>query len=219
MCNCYHSPDEGYIQQYWRLIPRQLELGGARDVFPRSPGRFIRRAVDDPGYSKELAVGRWGLIPWFSKTPDIKYSTNNARAEEVADKASFKDPWKHGQRCLIPATTFDEPNWESGRNVWWRFARADGDPWGLAGLWNIWKDPATGELIESYTMLTLNADEHPLMNRMHKPDPKLAPDKQDKRSVIPIELADVDQWLEGSIKDAQALLKLAPVEVFAAGPA
>ncbi len=68
-------------------------------------------------------------------------------------------------------------------------------------------------------MLTLNADEHPLRNRMHKPDPKLAPDKQDKRSVIPIELADVDQWLEGSIKDAQALLKLAPVEVFAAGPA
>jgi len=37
--------------------------------------------------------------------------------------------------------------------------------------------------------------------------------------VIPIELADVDQWLEGSIKDAQALLTLPPVEVFAAGPA
>ncbi|WP_148293172.1 hypothetical protein [Comamonas sp. B-9] len=45
---------------------------------------------------------------------------------------------------------------------------------------------------------------------MNKQDPKLAADKQDKRSVILIELADVDQWLEGSIKDAQALLKLAP---------
>ena len=218
MCNRYHSPDKGYIKQYWRLNPRQLGLV-ARDVFSRSAGGFIRRAVDDSGYSKELAVGRWGLIPWFSKTPDIKYSTNNARAEEVADKASFKDPWKRGQRCIIPATTFDEPNWESGKNVWWRFARVDSDPWGLAGLWNTWKDPVTGELIESYTMLTLNADGHPLMSRMHKPDPKLAPDKQDKRSVIPIELGDVDQWLEGSIQDARALLKLAPVEVFAAGPA
>ena len=68
-------------------------------------------------------------------------------------------------------------------------------------------------------MLTINADAHPLMSRMHKPDPKLGPDQQDKRSVIPIELGDVDQWLEGSIKDARALLKLAPVEVFAAGPA
>lgn len=32
-------------------------------------------------------------------------------------------------------------------------------------------------------MLTLNADNHPLMNRMHKPDPKLPPDQQDKRSL------------------------------------
>lgn len=41
MCNRYHSPDEGYIQQYWRLNPRQLGLGSL-DVFPHSPGGFIR---------------------------------------------------------------------------------------------------------------------------------------------------------------------------------
>ena len=78
--------------------------------------------------------------------------------------------------------SFDEPNWETGKNVWWRFRRADGAPWGLAGLWNTWTDKATGEIVESYTMLTLNADAHPLMSRMHKPDPKLGPDQQDKRS-------------------------------------
>lgn len=61
-------------------------------------------------------------------------------------------------------------------------------------------------------MLTLNADEHPLMNRMHKPDSKLASDKQDKRSVIPIELTDVGQWLEGAIKDVLELeLKLTQI--------
>ena len=67
-------------------------------------------------------------------------------------------------------------------------------------------------------MLTLNADEHPLMRRMHKPDPKLAADQQDKRSVVPIELSDVDQWLSGTVQEAQALIKLAPIEVFEAGP-
>lgn len=77
---------------------------------------------------------------------------------------------------------------------------------------------------ESYTMLTLNADHHPLMNRMHKPerDPAtkevLPPEKQDKRSVIPIERGDVDQWLAGTVEEAQQLLRLAPVEAFAAGP-
>lgn len=67
-------------------------------------------------------------------------------------------------------------------------------------------------------MLTLNADAHPLMRRMHKPDPKLGPDEQDKRSVIAIEQSDVDQWLAGTAQEAQALLRLSPVEAFAAGP-
>ena len=63
---------------------------------------------------------------------------------------------------------------------------------------------------ESYTMLTINADSHLLMSRMHKPDPKLPPDQQDKRSVIPIEAQDVDAWLAGTVTDAEALLRLAP---------
>ena len=68
-------------------------------------------------------------------------------------------------------------------------------------------------------MLTLNADHHPLMSRMHKPDPKLAADAQDKRSVVPIEPEDMDTWLFGSQEQARDLVRLAPTEVFAAGPA
>jgi hypothetical protein len=49
---------------------------------------------------------------------------------------------------------------------------------------------------------------------MHKPDPSRPTDQHDKRSVIPIELADVDRWLAGTVRDAQALLKLAPADVF-----
>ena len=188
-----------------------------KQVFPRAPGPFIRRR-HSTGYEPELVIGQWGLIPWFAKTPKPTLSTNNARAEELAAKATFKDPWKRGQRCIVPAASFDDPNWESGKNQWWQFRRADGDPWGLAGLWNIWTDKDTGEVHESYTMLTLNADHHLLMSRMHKPDPKLPPRQQDKRSVIPIERGDVDQWLVGTIEEAQQLLRLAPVEVFEAGP-
>lgn len=187
---------------------------------PRKPGPFIRLSGD----GRELVIGRWGLIPWFSKTADIKYATNNARSEELAEKASFKLPWARGQRCIIPADWFDEPNWETGKNEWWRFRRADGEPWGLAGLFHPWKNHATGEVVESYTMLTMQANSHPLMSRMHKPevDPEtrqpLPRWQQDKRSVIAIEQADVDQWLAGTVQEAQELLKLSPVEVFDAGP-
>ena len=68
-------------------------------------------------------------------------------------------------------------------------------------------------------MLTINADSHPLMSRMHKPDPRLPADQQDKRSVIPIEIQDVDQWLAGTQKEASELLLLAAISIFDAAPA
>jgi hypothetical protein len=61
------------------------------------------------------------------------------------------------------------------------------------------------------------ADEHPLMSRMHKPDHKLGPEAQDIRSVVPIELEDVDAWLHGTQEQAQALVRLATAEAFDAG--
>lgn len=218
MCNRYVSPEAGDMERFWHVGARQPWR--ASEVFPRAPGPFLRAGMQGmqgvPG--RELVIGQWGLVPWFAKTPRLSYSTNNARFEEITTKASFKNSWAQGKRCIIPAVSFDEPNWETGRNIWWRFRRADGAPWGLAGLWNTWIDKSTGEVVESYTMLTLNADRHPLMNRMHKPDPKLGPDQQDKRSVVPIELDDVDTWLAGSQEAAAALVRLAPVEVFDAGP-
>ena len=67
-------------------------------------------------------------------------------------------------------------------------------------------------------MLTVNADAHPLMSRMHKPDPKLGPDQQDKRSVISIESADVDRWLTGSHDQIADLLRPPGMEQIDAGP-
>ena len=227
MCNRYVSPDQAAIERHWQVAPG-TRWHGAPEIFPRAPGPFIRAGVDgaDDGFDaalvaapgRELVVGQWGLIPWFAKEAKLSYSTNNARFEEIANKASYKQSWARGRRCIIPAWSFDEPCWETGRNVWWRFRRADGMPWGLAGLWNTWIDKSTGEIFESYTMLTINADHHPLMARMHKPDPKLPPDQQDKRSVVPIELTDVDLWLSGTNDEAALLVRVPPVEVFDASP-
>lgn len=223
MCNRYVSPEAAAIERAWHVgardVPNPWRGGG---VYPRAQGPFVRRVAReaDAGVplERELVVGQWGLVPWFAKSARLAYATNNARSEELAGKAAFKQPWARGQRCIVPALSFDEPCWETGRNAWWSFRRADGQPWALAGLWNRWTDPASGEIVESYTMLTINADAHPLMSRMHKPDPALPPDRQDKRSVVPIEAGDVEQWLCGTQGDAQALLKLADAELFDAEP-
>lgn len=218
MCNRYVSPDEAAIERAWNIGARNpLRWWAGGSVFPRSAGPFIR-AARAAEHARELVVGQWGLIPWFAKAPKLAYATNNARSEELAGKATFKAPWARGQRCLIPAVSFDEPCWESGKNQWWTFRRADGESWGLAGLWNTWTDPATGEVVESFAMLTINADAHPVMRRMHKPDPKLPPDAQDKRSVIAIEQADVDTWLHAPQAVAAKLLRPPVAELMLAAP-
>jgi len=228
MCTRYISPEDREIEDFWRIDRRKHRPNDWKKlltVFPLSQATFVRRAREEVDYERELVVGQWGMIPPWSKTTvpqnfqGKRLSTVNARIEGLEKSPMYKEAWKWGRRCIIPAASFDEPNWETGKNVWWRFRRTDGALWGLAGLWSVWLEKENGQEHESYTMLTLNADAHPLMSRMHKPDPKLAPDQQDKRSVIPLEVHEFDLWLAGTVEEATKLLKLAPVEVFDAGPA
>lgn len=216
MCNRYVPPEVAEVERFWHIGRHNSNPWRGGEVFPRRLGPFIRAAPDKVEPAREMVLGQWGLVPWFAKAAKLAYSTNNCRSESMATAASFKHSWQHGKRCIIPALSFDEPCWETGRNVWWRFHRADGNPWGLAGLWNTWLDKTTGEIVESYTMLTVNADDHPIMRRMHKPDPKLSPDQQDKRSVVPLEPEHLDAWLHGTAQQAQQLVKPPSAELFAA---
>ncbi len=215
MCTRYIAPETGDIERHWHLGAGQAPAW-PREIFPRYQGPFIRAARHNAQPARELAVGQWSLVPWFAKAAKLPYPTCNARSEELSAKASYKQPWARGQRCVVPAESFFEPCWETGRHVPWRFQRADGTPWGLAGLWNTWVDKETGEVVESYTLLTINADAHPLMNRMHRPDPKRPPEMQDKRSVVPIEAEDVDLWLHAPVDVAASLVRLAPADRFLA---
>ncbi len=220
MCNRYQSTPRDRLPQPFRDLPF---YGGdyAPSIGPRQAGPFVLpdRAV----------VGQWGLIPWFAKEQvpkDLKgrpLMTNNARSESMAKLPTFRDAWKNGQRCLIPAEAFMEPYWGPidallTKCAWWTFARADGEPWMIAGLWNEWKNPETGEIVPSYTMVTMNADKHPLMRLMHKPErhPEtkeiLPAHQQDKRSVVPLAREDWSTWLTGSSDAAMDTLQLPPVE-------
>jgi putative SOS response-associated peptidase YedK len=215
MCNRYRPASITFIRDVFGFT--LIEEGYAEAIGPLQLGPFIV-----PG---RAMLGQWGLIPHGSKSrrptrADGKpMSTNNCRRETVATAWSFRGPWARGQRCLIPAMDYDEPYWGTGKNIWWRFGRADGQPWALAGIWSDWTDHETRELVPSYTMLTQNCDQHPLLNRFHKPDPSLPADKQDKRAVVPIEREHWDEWLHGSIEQAAALIRLPSEELFRHGPA
>jgi putative SOS response-associated peptidase YedK len=110
----------------------------------------------------------------------------NARAETVSKTASYKAPWARGQRCIVPMDAFFEPNWETGKHIRWKFSRRDGAPIAVAGLWERWRGKGDQEVI-SYTLLTVNADEHALMRRMHRPG-------QEKRMLALLDPAEYDGW-------------------------
>jgi putative SOS response-associated peptidase YedK len=173
MCNRYSTPEITEIEREWEISRRAPNIWWKPAIGPLQDGPFIRAQSGE----RELLVGQWGMIPPdsatkipLSKKTGKKISTNNARIETVASTWTFRFPWSRGQRCIIPAASYDEPYWGPlfepfAKTVWWRFARADGRPWGLAGIWHEWTDPATGEVVLNYTMLTQNCDAHPLLNK------------------------------------------------------
>ena len=67
-------------------------------------------------------------------------------------------------------------------------------------------------------MITQNCDEIPVLNLMHRPDPKRPPHMQDKRTVVPLEKGDWDAWLRGTVEQAEALIRLLEIERFTHGP-
>ena len=95
----------------------------------------------------------------------------------------------------FPPTPFMSPTGErAGLST--RISRADGQTMGLAGLWNPWQDKVTGHWVHSFTMLTINADTHPIFRELHRPDPKRPADKQDKRVLVVLNEDAYDGWLD-----------------------
>lgn len=125
----------------------------AETVYPKYQGLFVRPAdARAPAGPLEPAVGRWGLVPFFHKGPAAawKFPTNNARSEEMATKASFRDAVK-ARRCIIPATAICEWTGPKGSKTQHWISARDGAPLFLAGLWGThrWE----GEETVSYTMV------------------------------------------------------------------
>jgi putative SOS response-associated peptidase YedK len=104
-----------------------------------------------------LAVGLalWGLLPDWSDDPRTARRPINARAETVAERASFRGAWRH-RRCLLPADGYFE--WAgqgAARQVHW-IRRRDHRPFWLGGLWERWIG-ADGSELESCCVLTTAA--------------------------------------------------------------
>lgn len=164
------------------------------------------------GDSVHCKLARFGLVPRWCRdaqqAQDIGRKTYNARSETASEKPSYRAPWQARQWALAPMNSFFEPCWEEaghngGRAVRWQIGRADEAPFAAAGLWESWRNPQDGTRLDSFTLLTVNADGHALMGRMHKPG-------DEKRMPVLIAEADYGAWLHATPQSAADWMRAWP---------
>lgn len=202
------------LQQHFNVS--EVEHGVKSHTWPGNISPFIRKhehadVGDEAVPFRELMTGAFGMIPHWSKDTKITKSTYNARAETVAEKNSFRDAWRLGRHCIVPAEAIFEPDYRSGKAVWTKITRVDDKPMGIAGIWTGWRNPATGDILRSFSMLTINADDHPFMRNFHKPE-------DEKRMVVILAEDDYDDWLNAGPADSQAFLQQFPAALMQVVP-
>ena len=182
------------------------------DVFPLGLAPFIRLRRTKPAEAdrpegrrgaptieRVVEDGIFGLLPHFATEVAFGRKTYNARSETVAVLASFRQAWRAGQRCIVPAECIFEPSFETGTAVRWRIGQAGEVPIGIAGIYATWRHP-DGREMSSFAMLTVNADGHPLMQRFHRPG-------DEKRMVVILAPEDYAAWLSCPVVEAPRFFK------------
>lgn len=176
-----------------------LPISAAHDVFPTYPGPIVLKSHNTGRTA--IGLARFGLIPSWAKDEDFGRKTYNARSETVSDKPSYKAAWAKRHYALTLADMFYEPCYESGKAVRTGIKQTNGQPMAIASIWDTWTEPESGELIVSFSMLTIDASAHPVMKRLHKPE-------DEKRTVVPLRHELFNEWLNATPESAQSLLQL-----------
>ncbi len=107
-----------------------------------------------------IQLYNWGLIPDWANDVTIRKNTLNAKIETIDEKPSYKGVVNN--RCIVLVDGFYEWQWldkNGKRKQKYEITLPDDVAFGLAGLFNIWNNNLTGETIETFTILTTDANE------------------------------------------------------------
>ena len=174
----------------------KLKIGDSNFASPRyniAPTQIIN-AIAEIENTREISSFIWGLIPHWAKDDSISNKLINARAETLREKPSFREAFAR-RRCIIPASGFYE--WQKtskGAKQPFYFYLKEKEIFGFAGLWEEWLDKQNGELTETCTIITTEANE--VLKPIH-----------DRMPVI-LKMGDYDFWLDEKVKDTSKLQNL-----------
>lgn len=192
MCSRYFLDADGNVIAYTFRVPVDDRIRRRYNIAPSQEAPVVRAREG----AREVAMLRWGLVPFWAKDPSMGSRMINARSETVMEKPAFREAFR-SRRCAIPASGFYEWTGDPKHRVP-HAIRVEGRPLiAFAGLWEWWKDPE-GKRLETYTILTTAAN--PFVARMHDRMPAILAD------------GDVDAWLTGGPEDAWKVIRPCPEE-------
>ncbi|MEP6260363.1 MAG: SOS response-associated peptidase [Gillisia sp.] len=168
---------------------------------------FIKTPVITDESRGEIDLFNWGLIPFWAKDDTIKKNTLNARIETVTDKPAFRNSVEN--RCLVLANAYFEWQWldlKGKEKQKFLIHPIDQQIFAFAGIYSSWKKPGTGEVINSYSIITTEANE--LMSKIHN-------NKQ--RMPVVLKQEDQNSWLSGAEVSKFALPYEVALEAIAVG--
>jgi putative SOS response-associated peptidase YedK len=171
----------------------------SQEAFPSYPAPIVVQSHNSGRIAFGLA--RFGLIPSWAKDDKISRHTYNVRSETAAERPSYRAAWRNRQYGLVLVDNFYEPCYETGKAVRTQISLESDEPFAIACLWDRWKQPETGEIVTSFSMLTVNADQHPVMKRFHR-------DGDEKRTPVIVPEANYMDWLGASVEQAVPLMHL-----------
>ncbi|WP_018150779.1 SOS response-associated peptidase [Leeia oryzae] len=188
MCVNFIPPSPQQLREHFK-VQLDTSTGWPTETWQDYAAPII---LQEDGTSKAV-LASFGMIPKQHLPAGVRISTMNARAETIGQLKTYRHAWHNAHLCLVPMLGFFEPCYESGKAERWKISMADGEPFAVAGLWRAWNE-AEGDIRHSFTQITINADEHPLMKRMHKPG-------DEKRSLVIVPADQYQDWL--NCKDSE----------------
>lgn len=134
---------------------------------------------------RSLTEKHWGLIPNWAKDKSFASKMINARSESLHEKPSFKEAFKK-RRCIIPASGYYEWKKISHKSQPYYITTQDEIIW-MAGLWDEWKNPKNGKVIQSCTIITTEAND--ILQTIHH------------RMPVILNETSLDLWLDSSVQE------------------
>ena len=160
------------------------------DNFNAAPTEIVTVLRLDDGGEPELVPMRWWLTPYWAKEMSSKYSMFNAKSETAHKSPAFREPLRK-RRCVVPVCGFYEWARQHNQKLPYFITPAEFPGMLLAGLWDRWRNRETGEVVESFTILTADANDQ--LKFVHKRQP------------VMLSLGEAHRWLDNGVEGMELI--------------